>query len=307
MEQVAGQQKSSVVVIGSFDGVHRGHNAIFQAARSAADATDRPCVCLTFHPHPKTIVDPAAAPRILTMPEEKEHLARLRGIDRVIVMTFDHGLAETPAKEFAEKVLAGQLDARHLVIGRDFGFGKGRQGNGKFLAEWGRERGITVTIVNPIKYEGKPVSSSRIRRLVNSGRFDQALALLGHDYAIFGHVGRGEGRGIRLGYPTMNIVTAEEKLLPPIGIYAAKTEIGGKIYEGMAYIGTKPTFGQHPVGVEIHLFNYPGGKCDGLVRSWFTHWVRPDQKFDSGVELKKQLARDEAYVRGLFQNVSGGV
>ena len=205
MEQLPGQQEGSIVVIGSFDGVHRGHNAIFQAARSAADATGRTCVCLTFYPHPKTIVDPTAAPRILTMPEEKEHLARLRGIDKVIVMTFDHSLAETPAEKFAEYVLAGQLDARHLVIGRDFGFGKGRQGNGKFLTEWGRERGITVTIVNPITYEGKPVSSSRIRRLVNSGRFEESLALLGHDYAIFGHVGSGEGRGVRLGYPTMNM------------------------------------------------------------------------------------------------------
>ncbi len=302
MEQKKGHGKATVVVIGTFDGVHRGHNAIFQAARSAADATGCPCICLTFHPHPKTIVNPAGAPHLLTVPEEKEYLARARGIDEVITMTFDHQLAGTSAEEFATTVLAKRLAARHLVIGRDFGFGRGRQGNGRFLTAWGRERGITVTVVKPITYKGKPVSSSRIRLLVNSGRFDDALALLGHEYAVFGRVMPGEGRGHQLGYPTMNIATDQDKLLPPIGIYAAKAEIDGETHSGMAYIGTKPTFGQHPLGVEIHLFDYPGREINGSIRAWFTHWVRPDQKFNSESELKKQLARDEAFVLGLLQN-----
>lgn len=297
------QGKEAVVVIGSFDGVHRGHNAIFQAARSAADATGRRCVCLTFYPHPKRIVDPDAAPRLLTMPDEKEYLARARGIDEVITMTFDRALAETSAEDFAENVLLERLDARHLVIGYDFGFGKGRRGNGVFLTEWGPRRGITVTVVNAIKIEGKPVSSSRIRRLVNAGRFTESLALLGHHYTIFGLVAAGEGRGRSLGYPTMNISVADDKLLPPIGVYAARIEIARQCYGAMAYIGTKPTFGQHPLGVEIHVFDYPGGNPDGPVRAWFTHWVRPDQKFDSQTELKRQLARDESYVRGLLKDM----
>ncbi len=300
MNKPARNDDGTVVVIGSFDGVHRGHNAIFQAARSAADATGRRCICLTFFPHPKTVVDPNAAPRLLTMPDEKEFLALSRGINEVVSLTFDRELAETPAEDFAEKVLAGRLNAKHLVIGYDFGFGKGRQGNGKFLAEWGRERGITVTVVNPISFIGKPVSSTRIRRLVNAGRFGESLSLLGHPYAIFGEVTSGEGRGHELGYPTINLTTAKEKLLPPIGIYAATAEIGGRTYQAMAYIGTKPTFGQNPLGVEVHVFDYADGKIEGRVRFWFTNWVRPDQKFDSKTELIKQLARDEKFVRGLF-------
>ena len=295
------EQHGTVVVIGSFDGVHRGHQAIFQAARSAADATGRSCLCLTFHPHPKTIVNPSAAPRLLTLPEEKEHLARTWGIDKVITMTFDRNLAETPAEQFAERVLAEELGARHIVIGHDFGFGRGRRGDGKFLVEWGRPRGITVTIVEAITEAGEPVSSSRIRRLVNGARFEEALALLGHDYPIFGLVEVGEGRGYQLGYPTLNITIDHAKLLPPIGIYAARAEIDGHTYGGMAYIGTKPTFGQYPLGVELHVFDFIGGTVAGPVRTWFTRWVRPDQKFDSPGELKEQLARDETYVRGLLK------
>ncbi|MFC1476213.1 riboflavin biosynthesis protein RibF [Candidatus Zixiibacteriota bacterium] len=297
------QGKDTVVVIGSFDGVHRGHNAIFQAARSAADATGRRCLCLTFHPHPKRIVDPDAAPRLLTMPDEKEHLARARGVDEVITMEFNRELAGTTAEDFAERVLLERLGARHLVIGYDFGFGKGRRGNGIFLTEWGRDHGITVTIVNAIKIEGLSVSSSRIRRLVNAGRFEEALVLLGHHYTVFGHVAAGEGRGKSLGYPTMNITTSDDKLLPPIGVYAARIEIARQRYGAMAYIGTKPTFGQYPLAVEIHVFDYPGGNPDGRVHAWFTNWVRPDQRFDSHTELKKQLARDETYVRGLLNKM----
>jgi riboflavin kinase/FMN adenylyltransferase len=297
------RKNGTIVVIGSFDGVHRGHNAIFQAARSAADATGCKCICLTFYPHPKRIVDPDAAPRQLTMPDEKEYLAYARGIDEVITMEFNRELAETSAEEFAEKILVERLGARHLVIGYDFGFGKGRRGNGVFLTEWGRDRGITVTVVNPIKIKGKPVSSSRIRRLVNAGRFEEALVLLGHYYTVFGQVAAGEGRGRDLGYPTMNITASDDKLLPPIGVYAARIEIARQRYGAMAYIGTKPTFGQYPVGVEINVFDYPGGDPDGPIRAWFTHWVRPDQKFDSKMELKKQLARDEMYVRGLLKNM----
>jgi len=289
--------------MGSFDGVHRGHNAVFQAARSAADATRRPCICLTFHPHPKRVVDPDTAPRLLTMPNEKECLARARGIDEVITLEFDRKLADMPAEEFAETILAGRLGARHLVIGYDFGFGKGRQGDSEFMSNWGRARGITVTVVNAIKIEGKPVSSTRIRRLVNGGRLAEALVLLGHHYPVFGTVTHGEGRGRGLGYPTMNMVTSADKLLPPIGVYAARMEIAGQHYGAMAYIGTKPTFGQYPLAVEIHVFDYPGGKPEGQIRAWFTHWIRPDQRFDSPTELKKQLARDEAYVRGLLKNM----
>jgi riboflavin kinase/FMN adenylyltransferase len=297
------RDKDTVVVIGSFDGVHRGHHAIFQAARSAADATSRECICLTFHPHPKRIVDPDTAPRLLTMPEEKECLARARGVDEVVTLEFTRELAEMSAEEFSEQILADKLDARHLVIGYDFGFGKGRRGNGKFLTEWGKARGITVTVVNAIKIDGKPVSSTRIRRLVNGGRLPEALALLGHHYPVFGKVAAGEGRGRGLGYPTMNVATSEDKLLPPIGVYAARIEIAGQRYGAMAYIGTKPTFGQYPLGVEVNVFDYPGGKPAGPLRCWFTHWVRPDQKFDSPTQLKQQLARDETYVRGLLQHM----
>jgi len=303
MNQGKDRQKGTVVVIGSFDGVHRGHNAIFQAARSAADATDRRCICLTFHPHPKTVVAPHSAPRLLTMPDEKAFLARARGIDEVVTIPFTRDFAETPAEEFAVTVLAEQLQARHLVIGYDFGFGRGRHGNGKFLTEWGSKLGITVTVAKPITYKGKPVSSTGIRQLVNAGRFDDALALMGHDYTVFGPVVTGAGRGHQLGYPTMNVQTADEKLLPPIGVYAARVKIKQQTYGAMAYIGTKPTFGQNPLGVEIHVFDYPGGELTEPIQAWFTHWVRPDQRFDSESALQKQLARDEATVRELIRSV----
>ncbi len=296
-------KNKTVVVIGSFDGVHRGHHAIFQSARSAADATGYQCLCLTFYPHPKHIVDPDSAPRLLSLPDEKDYLARQRGIDEVVTMPFTPTLANTSAEQFAEDVLAEKLNAQHLVIGYDFGFGRGREGNAEFLQEWGAKRGITVTVVNAIKINGEPVSSTRIRRLINSGQFARGLTLLGHHYPIFGHIGTGEGRGRSLGYPTMNLSVTDDKLLPPIGVYAARIEIDAVLYGAMAYIGTKPTFGQHPLGVEIHVFDYPGDRPTEAVQTWFTHWVRPDQRFDSESELKKQLARDEVYVRELLEHL----
>ncbi len=293
----------SVVVIGSFDGVHRGHNAIFQSARSAADATGYRCLCLTFYPHPKHIVDPEAAPRLLSLPDEKEYLARQRGIDEVVTMPFTPTLAATSAEQFAEEVLAEKLNAHHLVIGYDFGFGRGRRGNAELLTDWGSRRGISVTVVNAIKINGEPVSSTRIRRLINTGHFSRAQTLLGHHYPIFGQIATGEGRGHGLGYPTMNLSVTDDKLLPPIGVYAARIEIGTVMYGAMAYIGTKPTFGQHPLGVEIHVFDYPGDRPAEAVQTWFTHWVRPDQRFDSETELKNQLARDETNVREMLEHI----
>src|SRR5918995_7511430 len=218
----------TTVTVGSFDGVHRGHQAVLQEIHRRARAASRSSVLVTFDPHPLEVVTPAAAPPLLTTGPERLEILALSPLDYVLLVRFDRYLAGLTPEEFVQEVLLERCALRELVIGHDHGFGRGRSGDVETLRRLGAAEGFDVDVVGPVDFGGQHVSSSRIRRAVAGGDLATARAMLGRPYGVVGRVGQGERRGRLLGVPTINLnELSPRKLLPPDGVYAVRVEWRG--------------------------------------------------------------------------------
>jgi riboflavin kinase / FMN adenylyltransferase len=291
-----------VITLGTFDGVHLGHRAILERLKEKASKRKVKSIAVTYEPHPQSIVSPSDAPLILTTLEEKLDLLEEFQIDENVVIGFDQELANYTPDRFVQEILVGKLDVGAVVIGYNHGFGKNRTGNLELLKEEGKKRGFEVAVVPPVEYEKKPISSSRIRRSLKHGHFEDALKMLGHGYPLYGNLIEGRGRGKEMGYPTANLEVNSRKLLPPDGVYAAEAVVDNQKKQGMMYIGTNPTFGQKERGLEVHLFDFSqsiqvGEQLKVNLRSW----VREEMKFDSVESLKKKLEQDEIEIKTFFR------
>jgi riboflavin kinase/FMN adenylyltransferase len=297
----------SVVCIGTFDGVHRGHQAILARGRAIAEARGLYLTVVTFHPHPKSVVAPQKAPRLLSNPAEKAALLGAYGARSVVQLRFDRELASTPATAFLEHWLGDKLRMAALVFGHDFRFGKGREGDPHMLRQWGDVHGCQVELVEAVKDAklDQRISSSLIRRLLNNDKyeersFDTAISLLGHPYPVTGEVISGAGRGKKIGYPTWNLRLSELKLPPPVGIYAAWAQ-GAKPRPAMVYFGSNPTFGGREQILEAHLIDADDdSKPETEETIWLTGFVREEVKFDGAEALTAQLADDQRVVRDML-------
>ncbi|MCJ7508724.1 MAG: bifunctional riboflavin kinase/FAD synthetase [candidate division Zixibacteria bacterium] len=291
-----------VITLGTFDGVHLGHRMILENLKEKASKRKAKSIAVTYEPHPQSIVSPSDAPLILTTLEEKLDLLEEFQIDETVVIDFDQELANYSADRFVHEILVDKLDVGAVVIGYNHGFGKNRTGNLELLKEEGKKRGFEVEVVPPVEYEKKPISSSRIRRSLKQGHFEDVLKMLGHGYPLYGNLIEGRGRGKEMGYPTANLEVNSRKLLPPDGVYAAEAVVDNQNKQGMMYIGTNPTFGQKERSLEIHLFDFSqsiqvGEKLKVNLRSW----VREEMKFDSVESLKKRLEQDEIKIKTFFR------
>jgi len=291
-----------VITLGTFDGVHLGHRAILERLKEKASKRKVKSIAVTYEPHPQSIVSPSDAPLILTTLEEKLDLLEEFKIDETVVIDFDQELANYAPDRFVREILVDKLDVGAVVIGYNHGFGKNRTGNLELLKEEGKQRGFEVEVVPPVEYEKKPISSSRIRRSLKQGQFDDLLKMLGHGYPLYGNLIEGRGRGKEMGYPTANLEVNSRKLLPPDGVYAAEAIIGSQKKQGMMYIGTNPTFEQKERSLEVHLFDFSqsiqvGEKLKANLKSW----VREEMKFDSVENLKKKLEQDEIKIKTFFR------
>ena len=285
----------SVVTVGSFDGVHLGHQAVLvEIARRAAGA-GLPSMLVTFEPHPLEVVNPQAAPpRLSTAPERLEMLAQTP-VDHVRVLHFDRRLAAMSPEAFVREVLLRGSGMRELVIGHDHGFGRGRSGDVETLRRLGAELDFKVDVVPPVDVGDQHVSSSRIRRAVAGGDLATAGRLLGRPYRVSGTVGRGEQRGRQLGVPTINLADVPpRKLLPPDGVYAVWVETPRGRYAGMMNQGGKPTFQDGRRTLEAHLLGFEGDLYGQPVRVEWVERIRDVRKFASIEDLQAQLARDRA-------------
>jgi riboflavin kinase/FMN adenylyltransferase len=282
----------SVVTVGTFDGVHRGHQAVLAENARRAAASGRQGMLVTFEPHPLDIVNPAAAPPRLTTAVERMEVVATSAIDRMLVLHFDATLATRSPGEFVEQVLRGHCDMRELVIGHDHGFGRGRTGDVQTLQALGRARGFPVDVVPPVTVDGNPVSSTAIRRAVAGGDLAAAARQLGRRYSVSGQVRRGAGRGRAGGFPTVNLDVPPRKLLPPDGVYAAIVETPAGRFGGMMNQGHRPTFGDGLRLIEVHLFGFAGDLYDRWVRvEWVAH-LREIRRFDGVAALRQQLEDD---------------
>lgn len=283
----------SIITVGSFDGMHLGHQAVLREIAERARIAGRASVLVTFEPHPLEVVNPQAAPRILmTGPERGEFLAQT-ALDYVVLLRFDRKMAGLSPEEFVKSILLERCQLKELVIGHDHGFGRGRSGDVETLQRLGVTYGFEVDVVKAVDFGDQHVSSSRIRRAVAGGDLTSAAAMLGRPYRVSGRVVEGARRGRQIGVPTINLGDIPpEKLLPPDGVYAVRVEWRGGRAGGMMNQGARPTFHDGRRTLEAHLFDFDGDLYDEWVRLEWLERLRDIQPFASVEALKQQLERD---------------
>jgi riboflavin kinase / FMN adenylyltransferase len=287
--------------VGSFDGVHLGHQAVLHEIARRAGARGRASVLVTFEPHPLEVVNPQAAPPLLTTDTERREMLAQLPLDYVLFLRFDRQLASFTPEEFVDRVLLDRCQMRELVIGHDHGFGRGRSGDVDTLRRLGVERGFDVDVVDVVDSGEQHVSSSRIRRAVAGGDLATAARMLGRPYQVSGQVTPGERRGRLLGVPTINLSTLPpQKLLPPDGVYAVRVEWRGGRLDGMMNQGPKPTFADGRRTLEAHLFDFEGDLYGEWVRIEWVERLRDIERFPSVEALKRQLDDDRIRARAVL-------
>lgn len=282
------------LTIGSFDGVHRGHQALIGELVSAADQLALPAVVVTFYPHPSVVLRQREPAFYITTPEEKAVLLGESGVDYVITLTFDEQLSKVEAPAFLDQ-LSQHLGFRSLLAGEDFALGFQRRGNRHFLKQAGAERGFDLQIIPPYMLEGEVVSSTRVREALRSGDVARVGIYLGRRFALPGKVVLGAGRGKELGIPTANLSLWRERAYPGNGVYACIAEHGSNSWEAVVNIGARPTFegAAADVTVEAHLLDFPGGDLyDQELRLVFVDRLRDERPFSGPDALLKQVQRD---------------
>ena len=291
----------SVVTVGTFDGVHRGHHAVLAEIHRRAVSSGRRSMLVTFEPHPLEVVNPDAAPALLTTTTERLAALATSGIDRVMTLRFDRAMAALDPADFVDQVLLPRCDLRELVIGHDHGFGRGRQGDVATLQALGASRGFPVDVVAPVRLpDGLPVSSTAIRRAVTGGDLGAAARMLGRPYSVEGVVQRGERRGRELGFPTCNLAIEARKLLPPDGVYAVVVETPAGRFGGMMNQGHRPTFDDGRRLLETHLFGFEGVLYDRSISVQWVALLRDIRRFDSVASLRQQLEVDSHRARTML-------
>jgi riboflavin kinase/FMN adenylyltransferase len=277
--------------IGNFDGVHTGHAEIVGRLVRMARRLGAPAVVLTFDPHPARLLRPAEAPAPLTWTQRKAHLLAQLGAEAVVAYPTTPELLREEPREFFDQVVLGRLEARGMVEGRNFFFGRDRRGNVESLGRFCDEAGIPLEVVEPMTAGESVVSSSRIRRLISAGQIDEARRLLGRPHRIRGTVVRGRARGNRLGYPTANLDQIDV-LLPGEGIYAGRVQFPSAIYPAAVSVGPNPTFDDPALKVEAFLLDYQGDLYGQTIEVDFLARLREIKRFDSAEGLVAQMARD---------------
>lgn len=282
-----------VLTLGNFDGVHLGHQAIFQKVVDRAKQINGTAMAFTFEPHPLKVLAPERSPRLLNTFHGKMKLFESAGIQVVICADFTREFAQQNPGDFARRILAETIGVKEVYVGWDYAFGKGREGSIDSLKAVGAECGFTVGAVDAVNVDGAVVSSSLVRDLVSAGRVDDVTRHLGRRYAIEGNVVHGDSRGHTLGFPTANIHSANE-LLPAHGVYAVRVLIGGVQHNGVAAIGVRPTFGSGPLSVEVFLLDYDGNLYGKHLEVAFVKRLRGEQKFPDADTLVHQMHQDVA-------------
>lgn len=295
LELLNAEWPSSVVCVGTFDGVHLGHQAVIGRATSLAAKHELPCIVVTFDRHPAHVLAPDRCPKaIASLGENLDQFARI-GVGVAVVLPFTKELSQTNAQSFFDDALVGCMKATRLVVGHDFAFGKGREGT----PEWLQAR-IETEVVPPFELHGSRVSSSAVRNAVGEGDIEEATRLLGRPFAVSGIVVAGQRLGRTLGYPTANLARSFDQVMPADGIYAGYATTPHGTFRAAVSIGMRPAVGGKDRTIEAYLLDYPGHELYGRNISVALHRrIREERNFDSLDALKEQIARDVAVVASL--------
>ena len=311
IEKIDRDLKGSVATLGVFDGLHIAHMKIVKRAIEKALEINRESILITFEPHPRNVLNHYSLP-MLTAPEEKIELLEKENLDNMLFLKVDKTFLKTTADKFIKRFLIDRIGVSNVIVGYDYHFGSGREGSPDLLKEKGKLLGFGTEIFDPIEMDGETVRSSLIRKLLLNGEIRRANRYLGRKYAFSGEVIRGSGRGKTLGFPTINITPLSNvKLIPKRGVYFTSVIINHSSYYGICNIGTRPTFGESEITIEIHLFleDY----LDFYGKEVFVNFlerIRDENDFESMDDLKKQIELDKKYCLNKIDTVkveNGGI
>ena len=303
LDQIKEPLKRAVITIGNFDGVHIGHQALFHEVIEKAAAIDGTSVAMTFEPHPMRVLKQNNHPPLITLYEQKVELIERTGIDVLICVPFTLGFASLSAEQFVKDLLVQKIGMKAIVVGKDYSFGKNREGNIDLLRAYAPDLGFEVLVAGWIRSARAVkdrISSTRIRELISDGLMEHAEKMLGRSYQIRGRVVAGRDRGGKLlGIPTANI-NLHDELCPKTGIYAVTVEMDDKKYKGVANIGFSPTFDDHEFTVEVHILDFNANIYGRKIRVNFIKRIRDEKKFSSISELVDQIHLDIAAGREIL-------
>ncbi len=286
------ENDGSVITIGNFDGAHLGHKQILDRTIDVARAQSLTSVVLTFEPHPSKVIKRGNAPILIFPYRERLRLLRKMGLDNVAIQSFTLEFSKTTAEQWVRDSLWKGLNAKHIIVGYDFHFGFRGFGDVELLAQMGRELGFGVEQAAPLMSHGRPISSSRIRRLISIGEIGMVNELLGLPFHISGVVERGERRGTEMGFPTANLKSDWESI-PATGVYACLAVINGIRHMAGVNVGYSPTFGGGILGIEVHLIDVQSGDLyDKEMSVHFIRKIRDERKFAGPEKLAEQVRRD---------------
>ena len=290
------ESKSSVVTIGTFDGIHKGHQKIFNKVINVSKQSNLSSVVLTFFPHPRIILNKYNDIKMIdTLDEKIEHLEKI-GIDNLIIHPFDKKFSLLSADQFIKEYLVEKLKLKHIIIGYDHRFGKGREASVSDLKEYSSDFNFIVDEIDAQEIEKIAISSTKIRNSVNQGDLETTKKYLGRFFSLTGKVIKGDGLGKQIDYPTANLLIEEDyKIIPKDGVYYIRTRIDNKLYNGMMNIGHRPTIGNKAKSIEVNLFNFDRDIYDKIISIDVVVKIRDEKKFSSINALKAQLAKDEEH------------
>jgi riboflavin kinase/FMN adenylyltransferase len=292
INQITQSLPAPVLTIGNFDGIHLGHQSLFQKVRDRAKVIKGTPMVITFNPHPAQILRPGKAPRQIVSDDYKIELIFQNGIEAILSIPFTKEFAQIPAKNFIQDILVGKIGTKEIVVGYDYTFGRKREGNIHLLKEMGKESGFKVYVHPPVTVGTHLVSSTRVRELITSGAMEEARLLLGRPFCLSGTIvaGKGIGRSL-LGIPTANLNT-KEKLMPQRGVYVVRAEGPEGLSFGVTNVGFNPTFAGKYISVETYLFNVEGDLYGQEMRIFFLKRLRGERTFSGPEPLKAQIVKD---------------
>lgn len=293
---------NAVVTSGTFDGVHLGHQKIIQRIRELARSIQGETVLITFWPHPRLVLYPTEHHlRLLSTFEEKANLLRQFGIDHLVTIPFTQEFSQMTSQEFIQKILVEKIHTKKLVIGYDHRFGKNREGSFEYLKSHGQEFGFELEEISRQDVDEIGVSSTKIRKALESGDIKTATNYLGRPYELNGLVVKGQQIGRSIGFPTANIhIPNDYKLIPHDGVYAVEVVVEGVLYKAMLNIGNRPTVDGTRKTVEAHLFDFQGDLYNKLVTVSFREFIREERKFENLEALKNQLVQDQKLAKSIL-------
>ena len=295
--------EGSIVTIGTFDGVHLGHQQILKQLIDTSQQSKLKSVLLTFFPHPRMVLQPDISMRLIQTIEEREKALRKTGLDYLVIHPFSEKFSRLSADDYVKQILVDKLNVRKVVVGYDHRFGRNRTASLEDMYNYADIYDFEVIEIDAKKIKSTAVSSTKIRKAIDQGDIALANSYLGDPFTLEGVVVHGDKRGRELSYPTANIeLQNKHKIIPKQGVYLIQSDIDNQVVYGMMNIGTKPTFDTTNPSIEVHFFDWNGDLYDQTLQVKLLKWIREEQKFDSVEELQAQIHADERYCRSYIPN-----